>query len=272
MQVLSATPQTYFYNQEAALAAACAAHPERPDRQARRRPSRPLHRHRHAADAGARQRAADELVRAVRTLKLRGAMIGSNVEGRNLDDPALRAVVGGGGGARREQAPRASGERGRRRPAALLLSRQSDRQSARHHDRGGCLMFGGVLEQHPRLNVCVARRRLYSVSGRALGARLGGAGGAESQYEAVAGKIDRPFSLRHHFARAGDAGIANRVGRRRADLPGSDYPYDMGTLDACGTFVRSLNITEAERDKILHGHAGKILAQETRDGLDRDPI
>src|SRR5262249_58537215 len=38
------------------------------------------------------QRAAEELRRAVRTLGLRGAMIGSNVQGKNLDDPALEPL------------------------------------------------------------------------------------------------------------------------------------------------------------------------------------
>ena len=52
VHVLSATPQTYLYNQEAALAATLAAHPERPDGQAHQGASRPFHGDRDAAAAG----------------------------------------------------------------------------------------------------------------------------------------------------------------------------------------------------------------------------
>ena len=38
------------------------------------------------------QRAADELTRAISKLGLRGAMIGSNIVGKNLDDPGLEPV------------------------------------------------------------------------------------------------------------------------------------------------------------------------------------
>ena len=38
------------------------------------------------------KRAADELTRAMRKLGLRGAMIGSNVMGKNLDDPSLEPL------------------------------------------------------------------------------------------------------------------------------------------------------------------------------------
>jgi aminocarboxymuconate-semialdehyde decarboxylase len=88
VQVLSGTPQTYLYNQDAALTAATAA----------------LQNDQIAALVAAHSgrfmgiatlpmqapdRAAAELKRAMREKGLRGAMIGSNVNGKNLDDPAL---------------------------------------------------------------------------------------------------------------------------------------------------------------------------------------
>src|SRR6185436_16139676 len=91
VHVLSATPQTYLYDQDASLAATTSviqndqiaglvkAHPERFMGIA----TLPM-------QAG--ERAADELRRAVLTLGLRGAMIGSNVNGKNLDDPALEPL------------------------------------------------------------------------------------------------------------------------------------------------------------------------------------
>ena len=54
VHVLSATPQTYLYNQEPALSADALRHPERPDGQAHRRASDALLRNSHAADAGRR--------------------------------------------------------------------------------------------------------------------------------------------------------------------------------------------------------------------------
>ena len=53
VQVLSATPQTYLYNQDAGADGGHRRHPERPDGQAHRRPSHALHGDRHSADAGA---------------------------------------------------------------------------------------------------------------------------------------------------------------------------------------------------------------------------
>ena len=91
VQVLSATPQSYLYDHEASLAVACAtiqndqiaklvaAHPDRFLGIA----TLPMQ---------APELAAAELRRAVRTLKLRGAMIGSNVMGRNLDHPDLEPL------------------------------------------------------------------------------------------------------------------------------------------------------------------------------------
>ena len=91
VHVLSVTPQTYLYNQEAALGVATSilqndqiaelvkAHPDR----FRGIATLPMQ---------APERAADELRRAVRSLGMRGAMIGSNVNGKNLDDRALDPV------------------------------------------------------------------------------------------------------------------------------------------------------------------------------------
>ena len=53
VHVLSATPQTYLYNQEAALGAATRGDPERSDSETRQRQSAAVHGHCHSADAGA---------------------------------------------------------------------------------------------------------------------------------------------------------------------------------------------------------------------------
>jgi aminocarboxymuconate-semialdehyde decarboxylase len=91
VQVLSVCPQTFVYRQPAAVAAAFARiQNEQLAQLAKARPDRFL------AIATlpmqAPSQAADELRHAVRVLGLRGAQIGSNIAGKNLDDPELEPV------------------------------------------------------------------------------------------------------------------------------------------------------------------------------------
>ena len=85
MHVLSVAPQTWAYNQEAAVGAAIATIQN--DEIARLVREYP---HRFAGNATlpmqAPAKAADELRRAMTKLGLQGAMIGSNIAGKNLDD------------------------------------------------------------------------------------------------------------------------------------------------------------------------------------------
>ena len=88
VHVLSATPQTYYSDQDASAAVALAAiQNEQIARHVKERPDRfmgiatlPMQ---------APEKAAAELRRAVRELGLKGAMIGSNCRGKNLDDPSF---------------------------------------------------------------------------------------------------------------------------------------------------------------------------------------
>src|SRR6266511_1578175 len=91
IQVLSATPQTYYYDQDASAAAALAAiQNEQIARLVAQHPSRFLGIA--TLPMQAPQKAATELRRAMRKLGLRGAMIGSNCEGKNLDDPSFEPL------------------------------------------------------------------------------------------------------------------------------------------------------------------------------------
>ena len=91
MQLVCATIQTFFYDEEPALGAACAAlQNDEIAAVAKRNPEHFL-----ALATLPMQdpaKAADELARAMTMLGLRGAQIGSNINGRNLDDPALEPV------------------------------------------------------------------------------------------------------------------------------------------------------------------------------------
>src|ERR1700716_2041541 len=88
MQVLAPTVSASFYEQEPALGLACAMlQNDEIAAETKRHPGRFVGLG--GVPSQAPELAADELKRAMTELRLRGAMIGSNVNGRNLDDPAL---------------------------------------------------------------------------------------------------------------------------------------------------------------------------------------
>ncbi|MGB6795413.1 MAG: amidohydrolase family protein, partial [Xanthobacteraceae bacterium] len=91
MQVVTATPQTWLYGQEASIGVALSAIQN--DDMARLTKEHP---DRFAAIATlpmqTPQQAADELRRAMTKLGMHGAMIGTNINGKNLDDPSFEPV------------------------------------------------------------------------------------------------------------------------------------------------------------------------------------
>jgi len=258
VQVLSVCPQTFVYAQPPALAAAFARiQNEQLAKQVKARPDRFL------AIATlpmqAPRQAADELRHAVRVLGLAGAQIGSNIAGKNLDDPELEPVWA------------TAAELG----AFILLHPINvagiDRLGSYYLNNlignpldttiaAACLVFSGVLERYPSLKICLAH------------------GGGFVPYQAgrfVHGwqvrsepkkKLPKPptDSLRRfyfdtivHSAEVleflvGSAG-AGRV------LLGSDYPFDMGMPDGV-LQVKNLSIPAADQTAILGGQARMLLA------------
>ncbi|HUI96701.1 MAG TPA: amidohydrolase family protein [Xanthobacteraceae bacterium] len=257
VQVLAPTVFTFFHQHEAALGLACAAlQNEEIAAEIKRHPTRfmglagvPLQ---------APELAARELTRAMQELGLRGAMIGSNVSGRNLDDPALEPFWAAAAalGAFIFVHPHAGAAAERLGAYYLknLVGLPFETTVA-----GASLVFGGVLERHPDLKVCLAH------------------GGGFLPYQAG--------RLRHGFALRPEAKVNLRrppeesIGRLFYDtilhsgpalefliasagadhvLLGSDYPFDMGNLD-CAARVKALAIPPADRDLILGGYAGRLL-------------
>jgi aminocarboxymuconate-semialdehyde decarboxylase len=190
VHVLSATPQTYLYDQEPALCAVTsavqndqmakhiAAHPDRFWGIA----TLPLQ------DP---KRAADELKRAMTKLGLRGAMIGSNAMGKNLDDPSFEPLW-----ATAEELGAfmfihpvhvAGADRLMSYYLRNFIGNPLDTTIA-----AACLYFGGVMVRHPKLKVLLAH------------------GGKEEHREATTGHR-RLLPLRHHFAFRFGARIPNRT-------------------------------------------------------------
>jgi len=257
MQVLAPTVFTFFYEQEPKLALACAMlQNDEIAAETKRHPGRfvglggvPLQ---------APELAADELKRAMTELGLRGAMIGSNVNGRNLDDPALEPFWAAAEalGAFIFVHPHAGAAAERLGSYYLknLVGLPFETTVA-----GASLVFGGVLERHPGLKVCLSH------------------GGGFLPYQA--GRFRHGFAVRPEAKVSLAHGPQESIGRLFYDtilhdkrtlefliasagpqhvLLGSDYPFDMGNLD-CVARVEALDIPAKDRDMILGGYAGAVL-------------
>jgi aminocarboxymuconate-semialdehyde decarboxylase len=260
VQVLSATPQTYLYDQEPSLAAACAtiqndqiakltaAHPDRFLGIA----TLPMQ---------APELAAAELCRAVRTLHLRGAMIGSNVMGRNLDHPELEPIwtaaseldvlllihpvnVG-------------AAERLRSYYLNNLIGNPLDTTIA-----AACLVFGGVLERHPKLKVCLVHGGgfvPYQAGRWAHGWQVRGEPKVNLK-QSPEPWIDRFYYDTILHSTKNLEFLIGSAGPKRV-LLGSDYPYDMGTGE-CVRQVRALSIPAADKATVLGAQAWSLLGGE----------
>jgi aminocarboxymuconate-semialdehyde decarboxylase len=202
--------------------------------------------------------AVAEAGRAITELGLRGVYLGTNVRGADLDDAALAPVfdrvaalgvpvflhplnVLGGG-----------------RLGAYylhnLLGNPFDTAVA-----AARLIFGGVLDRHPALRVCLAH-----------------AGGG---FPYVMGRLDRGYRVRpecRHLPRPPSAYVDRLyfdtiahspdalryligvVGAERVML-GSDYCFDMGYDDPVGALAAVQPLPAADRDRILGGNARRLL-------------
>ena len=257
VQVLSVTPQTYFYDQDPALAAACAAlQNDQIAKLVKAHPGRFLGIA--TLPMQAPQRAADELKRAMSSLGLRGTMIGSNVQGKNLDDPALEPLWAAaedlGAFVLVHPVNVAGAQRMRSYYLNNLIGNPLDTTIA-----AASLVFGGVLERHPKLKVLLVH------------------GGGFVPYQAgrwvhgwhVRGepkvnikRSPEPWLDRFYYdtilhAKPQLEFLIASVGPGRV-LLGSDYPYDMGTGE-CVRQVKALSLPEAEKAAVLNGNALALL-------------
>lgn len=204
-------------------------------------------------------RAVDELNRASKLPGMRGVYIGTNIEGRDLDDPLFEPIF-----ARIEalELPiflhpltTVGGSRTQAYYLSNLLGNPFDTAVAACH-----LIFGGVLDRHPKLQV-----------------NLPHGGGA---LPILIGRIDhgwrvRPEIEKLHMAHAPSTYlqrftydtivhsksvmefVIREVGAERVML-GSDYCFDMG-YERPLELLEQVNITSAQRKMILGQNAARIL-------------
>jgi aminocarboxymuconate-semialdehyde decarboxylase len=262
VHLLSAAPQTWLYNQEAAVGIAAATiQNDEIARLVKEHPARfsgiatlPMQ---------APDKAADELRRAMKKLGLHGTMIGSNINGKNLDDPSFEPLWTAA-----EELDAfmmihpgnvAGADRLRSYYLGNLIGNPLDTTIA-----GACLIFGGVLERHPKLNF------LMSHGGGFIpyqGGRWVHGWHVRPEPKVHVKHSPAPYLDRFSYdtilhAQAPLEFLISSVGANRVFL-GSDYPYDMGTGE-CVRQVRAANISAADRDTILGDHAAKILSKKRK--------
>jgi aminocarboxymuconate-semialdehyde decarboxylase len=257
VHVLSATPQTYLYDQDPALTtAASTLQNDQIAKLVKEHPDRfmgiatlPMQ---------APENAAAELRRAVRDLGMKGAMIGSNIAGKNLDDPSLAPVW-----AAAEElgvfmiihpANVAGADRLRSYYLQNLIGNPLDTTIA-----AACLVFGGVLERHPSLNVLLVHGGgfvPYQAGRWVHGWKVRG----EPQVHLK--QQPQPWINRFYYdtilhAQPQLEFLVGSAGPERV-LLGSDYPYDMGTGE-CVRQVKALMVTDEEKATVLNGNALNLL-------------
>jgi aminocarboxymuconate-semialdehyde decarboxylase len=257
VQVLSVCPQTFVYAQPPALAAAFARiQNEQLAKLVRTHPDRfqgiatiPMQ---------APKLAADELRHAMTTLGLRGVQIGSNIAGKNLDDPEFEPVweTAAELGAFMLIHPINVAGIDRLKSYYLnnLIGNPLDTTIA-----AACLVFGGVLERHPSLRICLSHGGGFVPyqAGRFLHGWHVRTEPKVHLKKPPTESLDRFYFDTIVHSKEALEFLVGSAGSGRV-LLGSDYPFDMGTPDGV-LQVRSLPIAPADRTSILGGLAQTML-------------
>ncbi|HEX2170842.1 MAG TPA: amidohydrolase family protein [Dehalococcoidia bacterium] len=201
--------------------------------------------------------AARELERAVRDLGLRGAEICSNVEGRNLDDPALAPVYSKlhelGVPVFIHPTNVLGQDRLSRYYLANLIGNPTDTAVA-----AASLIFGGILREFPRLKFYLAH-----AGGSCPYIRGRWEHGWRVRPEGQAA-LDRPPSEYFRLLRFDSLShsvpalnfLAETAGPERIML-GTDYPFDMGDYQAVQTVASLAHLSDAQKDLIYGGNAAE---------------
>lgn len=258
MQVLSNTPQSFLYNQDAGLTtAACVIQNDQIAKHVRDYP-RSFHGIA-TLPMQAPQAAAAELRRAMTKLGLKGAQIASNIMGKNLDDPSFEPLWEEANARKAFVMVHPNNVAGADRLKSYylnnLIGNPLDTTIA-----AACLVFGGVIERHPDI-------RFFMVHG-----------GGFTPYQA--GRWQHGWHVRPepkvHLKKPPAETIrtfywdtilhsqpqleflVREFGASHVML-GSDYPYDMGTFE-CARQVKALPVSDADKATILSGQVQKLLA------------
>jgi aminocarboxymuconate-semialdehyde decarboxylase len=204
-------------------------------------------------------RAIDELNRAAKLPGMRGVYMGTNINNRDLDDPLFEAIF-----AKIEQLSlpvflhplqTVGGDRTKPWYLSNLLGNPFDAALAGCH-----LIFGGVLDRHPKLQICLPH------GGGALPMLIGRIDhGAEVRAEIKALRLPQPpsaYMQRFTYdtivhSKPVMEFLIQEVGAERIML-GSDYCFDMG-YERPVDFLEQINLSSAKRKMILGENAARLL-------------
>jgi aminocarboxymuconate-semialdehyde decarboxylase len=260
MHVLSNTPQTFLYNTDPSLNTSIAALQN--DQIAKHTNDYPDRFYGLATlPMQAPDKAAAELKRAMSKLGLKGAQIGSNINMKNLDDPSFEPIwtVANAHKALMMVHPTQVAGIDRLRSYYLnnLIGNPLDSTIA-----VASLVFGGVVERYPDI-------KWFFVHG---GGMTPWQAGRFSHGWKV--RPEPKVHLKNHGPETAMATLyydtilhaqpqleclVSLVGPNRVVL-GSDYPYDMGTLE-CARQVKALNISDGDKTKILNKIPLKLVGE-----------
>lgn len=203
--------------------------------------------------------AVAELERAIRQLGLRGVYIGSNVCGKELDHPDLLPFFAQAEALRAPVFIHPIDVLGGERLGSYYL----------HNGLGNPfdtavaaarLIFGGILDRFPRLQVCLAH------AGGALPYLIGRLDRVYRVRKEAREKVRRPpttYLRRLYYDTITHHGPALRylVGLMGADRValGSDYRFDMGLSDPAGPVRAVRQLSRTDRSAILGGVAARLL-------------
>ncbi|MGH2693805.1 MAG: amidohydrolase family protein [Actinomycetota bacterium] len=203
--------------------------------------------------------AAGELAHAVNDLGMRAVEIATSVRGRELDDEGLtpfwQSAEGIGVLVFIHPYGSAGSERLSRYFLANIVGNPAEETAAAAH-----LIYGGVLERHPRLKVCLTH------GGGFLPYQIGRQDrGYASKPDLTAGRLTRApsgflGSFMYDTITHGTEALrflVDRVGPDRVVL-GSDYPFPMGDPDPVGS-VADAGFDADVEDAILGRNASEVL-------------
>lgn len=203
--------------------------------------------------------AVAELERAVKKLGLRGVEISTNVAGAELSEQRFRKFF-----AKAEELDvviflHPSGFSDGRRLTdhyfANVIGNPLDSTIAVSH-----LIFGGVLDAHPKLKICVAHGGGYLA---AYSGRIDHAHGARADCRRCIEEPPTTYLKRLYldtvvFTEHQLEYLARLYGSDHIVL-GTDYPYDMGMVDPVGFVEGAAELTDADKDAIVGGNAARLL-------------
>lgn len=201
--------------------------------------------------------AAKELRRAMTMLGMKGAQIGAAVRGRNLDDPALESIwataeeLGAFLMVHPLNAPGVPGLDAYY--LKNLVGNPFDSTVA-----AASLVFGGVLERHPKLTFCMVHGGGFTPYQEARwvhGWKVRNEPKTHLKNGPRASLDKLIYDTIVHDTRPLQF-LVNLVGMERVVL-GSDYPFDMGQYDL--GIVRALKTSDEAKNRILYGNAAELL-------------